>query len=119
MILFFRKQRKVTCAFLCVVMIQSSFPVTPLFALSTGPEQVEYSSYEGSGSSDLVNLLTGDFNYSLPVVQVPGPEGAFTVPLFYHAGITPEQDASWTGLGWNINTGSITRQVVGYADDAY
>jgi hypothetical protein len=88
-------------------------------ALSTGPEQVEYASYESADSTDMVNLITGDFNYTMPIIQVPGPEGSFTVPLFYHAGITPEQDASWTGLGWNINVGCITRDIVGYHDDAY
>ncbi len=45
-------------------------------------------------------------------------EGTFPVPLSYHAGIGVEQEASWVGLGWNINVGSITRNINGFPDDA-
>ncbi|HEY5750763.1 MAG TPA: hypothetical protein VIU12_32090 [Chryseolinea sp.] len=56
--------------------------------------------------------------FNIPVVEVPGPEGSFNIPLSYHAGIGPEQEASWVGLGWNINVGSITRDINQYPDDA-
>ena len=105
--------------FLLLVFAQSLFLPMAAKALSNGPEQIEYSSFESPGATDLVNLITGDFAYTLPLMEVPGPEGSFNVPIFYHAGIMPEQDASWTGLGFNINVGSITRSVVGYHDDAY
>jgi hypothetical protein len=66
----------------------------------------------------MVNLLTGDFSYKLDLIEVPGPEGSFTAPLFYQAGIGLEQEASWVGLGWNINVGSITRSIAGFPDDS-
>lgn len=66
----------------------------------------------------MVNLLTGDFNFNLPILEVPGPEGNFAIPLSYHAGIGPEQEASWTGLGWNINAGAIARNINQFPDDA-
>ncbi len=67
----------------------------------------------------MVNLGTGDFTYSLPLTTVPSPEGGFSLPIFYHSGITPSQEASWAGLGWNVNAGAINRSIVGFADDAY
>jgi hypothetical protein len=119
MISFLRKRRKFIASFLLLTMMQNLVSVPSLFALSTGPEQPEFSSFESSGSSDMVNLITGDFTYNLPLIQIPGPEGNYTLPLFYHAGITPEMDASWCGLGFNVNAGSISRTIVGYPDDAY
>lgn len=100
------------------VFIQSI--VAPQFAvaLTGGKFQQEYASYEEPGSTDMVNLLTGDFNFSLPVLDVPSPEGSFSLPLSYHAGISPEQEATWVGLGWSLNPGSITRNIVAYPDDA-
>lgn len=116
---YLRRRQKFFCAILSFVLILNIMSTVPVLALSTGPQQVEYSSYESGASSDMVNVMTGDFNYSMPLLDVPGPEGPFSIPLFYHAGIMLEQDASWCGLGWNLNVGSITREVVGYNDDAY
>ncbi|MEO1412969.1 MAG: hypothetical protein AAFW73_23970, partial [Bacteroidota bacterium] len=65
----------------------------------------------------MVNLLTGDFVYNLPLLEVPGPEGGFPINLFYHAGIKTHQEASNYGLGWGFNAGSISRSVNGYPDD--
>ncbi|QKG55124.1 hypothetical protein [Hymenobacter sp. BRD67] len=56
--------------------------------------------------------------YNLPVLQVPGPETTFSLPLTYRAGIGVEQEASWVGLGWSMNPGAIVRSVNGYPDDA-
>ena len=101
-----------------VFLNQLVFP-TVSYALTSGPNQPEYTSYEDAGSSDMVNLLTGDFNFTMPILTVPnGTDAGFTIPLSYHAGIGPDQEASWVGLGWNINVGSITRGVNGFPDDA-
>ena len=101
-----------------LLMAESSFLANYSWALTTGPFQPEYISYEEPGATDMVNLLTGDFSFSLPVMEVPGPEGSFSLPLSYHAGIGPDQEASWVGLGWTMNPGAITRAVNGYPDDA-
>jgi hypothetical protein len=118
---FLRRKIVVRCitVTMCIVILQSAIIPTKLWALSAGPAQMEYSSYETSSSTDMVNLLTGDFSYTMPTMNVPGPEGSFDIPLFYHGGIKSEDDASWVGLGWNMNVGSITRSISGYADDAY
>ena len=89
------------------------------YALTTGPNQVEFTSYEPVGTTDMVNLITGDFTYNVPLIEVPSPEGGFTLPLSYHSGIGLEDEASWAGLGWNVNAGSISRTKVSNADDDY
>ena len=70
-----------------------------------------------SDISTLVNPSTGDFSYGIPVLEVPGPEGGFTINLGYAAGIRNEQQGSWVGLGWSLEGGAITRSVVGFPDD--
>ncbi len=100
------------------LIVESTMHATVSYALTTGPHQPEYISYEEPGATDMVNLLTGDFSFNLPLLDVPGPEGGFSVPLTYNAGIGPEQEASWVGLGWTLNVGAITRSVVQYPDDA-
>lgn len=78
-----------------------------------GPSAPEASSFKGVGSDNLVNLFTGDFSYSIPLLDV----GGYPVNLFYNGGITPEQEASWVGLGWNINPGTVSRGLRGVPDD--
>ena len=69
-------------------------------------------------ANSMVDLLTGDFNYSLPVMTVPGPNGE-NVPINfnYHGGIRMDEEASWIGLGWDYNPGEIKRGLNGIADD--
>ena len=55
----------------------------------------------------------GDLSLSIPVLKVPGRELDFDVNFSYHAGIRVQQRASWIGLGWNFDPGSITRDVQG------
>lgn len=110
--------RRVLSVFFLLNLFQALIVPNISLALTGGPNQMEYTSYEEVGSTDMVNLLTGDFAYTLPLLEVPGPEGGFSVPLSYHAGIGLEQEASWVGLGWNINTGAILRNINQYPDDA-
>jgi len=116
----FRKQRlyRFIAAFLLLNLMQQIIAPAVSYALTSGYAQPEFTSYEGPGTTDMVNLATGDFTYSLPILDVPGPEGSFSLPLSYHAGIGLEQQASWTGLGWNINPGSIARSLNQFPDDA-
>ncbi len=109
---------RVLAVTLNLIFVQSVFLPAYVHAFSSGPHQAEYTSYESPGSTDMVNLSTGDFSFSLPILEVPSPEGSFSVPLFYSAGIGLEQPASWVGLGWNINVGSITRNINEFPDDA-
>src|SRR5260370_41168329 len=115
---FVKKSRRFFSVLFLLVTVDSIVQPTITYALTTGPHQPEYTSYQEPGATDMVNLLTGDFAFSLPILEVPGPEGGFSVPLTYNAGIGPEQGASWVGLGWTVNVGAITREINQYPDDA-
>lgn len=66
----------------------------------------------------MVDLYTGDFRYSLPLLSVPGPNGEnVDLSANYAGGIRMNQGASWIGLGWDLSPGEISRQVVGVPDD--
>lgn len=82
-----------------------------------GPNAPEAASFEPVDATDMVNLVTGDLSYVLPLLNVPSPEGGYPIALSYHAGIAMEQEASWVGLGWSLNPGTINRGVNGYPDD--
>lgn len=81
--------------------------------ISEGPGQPEMSSFKSVGTDNMVNLFTGDFSYNIPLLDV----GGYPVNMFYNSGITMDQEASWVGLGWNINPGSIMRNMRGLPDD--
>jgi hypothetical protein len=86
--------------------------------LTSGPTQPEFSSFEPVDVTDMVNLPTGGFTYTVPLGEVKGPAGVgYPIVLNYHAGIRNEQEATWTGLGWDVNVGAVNRQVVGFPDD--
>ena len=102
-----------------ISMLTQTFAPAVALALTSGPTQPEATSFEPVDTTDMVNLQTGDFTYNLPLLEVPGPEGGYPLSLSYHAGIQPNEDASWVGLGWSLNPGAITRVVNGYPDDWY
>ena len=52
----------------------------------------------------------GDLNLSIPVLSVPGRGIAYDIAFSYNSNITIRQQASWLGLGWSFNPGSITRE---------
>ena len=78
-----------------------------LYASNNGPNAPEASSFEPVSATDMVNLSSGDMAYVLPLLDIDG----FPVSLSYHAGIPMDMESSWVGLGWNINTGAISRGV--------
>lgn len=82
-----------------------------------GPNATEAASFEPVDATDMVNLVTGDMSYVLPLLNIPSPEGGYPIALSYHAGIAMDQEASWVGLGWSINPGAINRGVNGNPDD--
>ncbi|MBT1705603.1 hypothetical protein KK060_20095, partial [Fulvivirgaceae bacterium PWU20] len=88
------------------------------YALTSGPTQPEFSSFEPVSSSNMVDEFTGDFTYNLPLLEVPGPQGSgYPISLSYHSGVTPEEEASWVGYGWTLNAGAINRSTRGIPDD--
>lgn len=94
-------------------MIQPSVSM----ALTEGPSQPEVQSFEPIGTTQMVDLFTGDFNYNIPLFNLPGPNGGYPVNIAYHAGISMDDEASWVGLGWNLNVGSLVRNMRGLPDE--
>ncbi len=78
-----------------------------------GPSQPEMQSFTPVGANNMVDLFSGDFSYNIPLLDV----GGYPVNIAYHSGRSMDEDASWVGLGWNINPGSITRDMRGVPDD--
>ena len=108
------KYSKVLSTFLAFLIFFNNviFP-TKAMALTGGPSQQEFSSFDPAGSSEMVNLFTGDFSYNIPLMDVDG----YPVNISYHAAPTMDQEASWVGLGWNVNAGAINRGMRGLPDD--
>jgi len=108
---------KAFATFFILEMLISTVTPTLSYALTAGPTAPEFSSFEPIDTTDLVNLASGELVYNLPLLEVPGPAGGYAMSLSYHSGIKLDQEASWVGLGWTLNPGSITRSVNGFADD--
>ena len=104
--------RPITIVVLVVFLFQIIYP-TAAFALTGGPSQPETQSFTPAGVTDLVDPFSGDFSYNIPLMDV----GGYPIGLSYSSGISMEQEASWVGLGWNINPGVISRNVRGIPDD--
>lgn len=83
----------------------------------SGPQPPEFASFAPAEQADRMDLFTGDFRYSVPLLNVPGPNGSFPIALSYQSGISLDVEASWAGLGWTLNPGSINRQLRGLPDD--
>ncbi len=106
--------RKIAQVFVIVAFMVFN---TKSILYAQGPTAPEATSFEPVDATDMVNLLTGDLSYVIPLINVPGPDGGYPISLSYHGGVSLEQQASWVGLGWNLNPGAINRSVNGYPDD--
>jgi len=99
------------------ILLDCLYP-TMAWALTAGPSQPEYSSFEPVATTNMVNEFSGDFTYNLPVVNVPGPNGSgYAMSLSYHSGASAEEEASWVGFGWTLNPGAINRAKQATPDD--
>ncbi len=108
-----RKIKAVASILLVLFLHEILIPVWLPLQATIQPE-----AFGSSGSSEYVDPFTGQFNYSIPVITVPGPNGSdYTLDLTYNSGIKPEDEASWVGWGWNLSPGSISRIRNGIPDD--
>lgn len=112
-----RKKKKIIALVLLQTMFLQIFEIPVAYALTSGPSQPEVQSFEPASTTEMVDLFTGDFTYNIPLFELPGPNGGYPFNIAYHAGIGMDQEASWVGLGWSLNPGSITRQMRGLPDD--
>lgn len=116
MILPVRIKKSISILMLIVILSNLLLP-SYSWALTAGPTAPEATSFEPVDTTDMVNTITGDFTYNLPLLEVPGPGGSYPITMSYHAGIQPGVDASWVGLGWSLNPGAINRITNGLPDD--
>gem|GEM_PF-4992639 len=96
-----------------IVFVVVSSTVSTLYSLTNGPTQPETSSFKPLSLQQNVDLFSGQFNYSIPLFSI----GPYPFILSYNSNICMEEEASWVGLGWNLNTGSVTRNLRGFPDE--
>lgn len=115
----FRKYRifRIVAIFLSLNILVEVFFPTMVWALTSGPSQPEIQSFEPVGTTEMVDLFSGDFTYNIPLFELPGPNGGYPFNIHYNSGVSMDQEASWVGLGWNLNPGSINRQMRGFPDE--
>lgn len=97
--------------FLLTIFLWSTFQ--PAFVYAGGPTQPEVNSFTPVGVSNMVDPFTGDFTYNIPLMDIEG----YPINIAYSSGVTMDQEASWVGLGWNLNVGAVTRNLRGLPDD--
>jgi len=88
-------------------------PTVQLAAASGGPGQPESSGFSLGSMDNLVDPFTGDFNYSIPLMDVEG----YPITISYNSNVSMNDEASWVGLGWNLNVGSVSRDMRGIPDE--
>ncbi len=115
MILAIRKSVFTRGISVTLILVMTFTMIVPIngYTLTGGPAQPEFSSFTPIGTSDMVNLSSGDFSYNIPIMDI----GGFPISLAYNSGITTDQEASWVGLGWDLSIGQINRQMRGIPDD--
>jgi len=95
-------------------LIKAHAPLKAAFKkYGPGPGQPEQSSFQSVNAQNMVDLFSGDFAYNVPLLDV----GGYPVNIHYRSGVSMDQEASWVGLGWNINPGAINRNMRGIPDD--
>lgn len=99
--------------FLAMNIMFNNLFVSNVFA--NGPSQPEMQGPSASSVDNMVDPFTGDFSYSVPLFEM----GDIPLSLNYNGSISMEQEASWVGLGWSLNPGSINRTVRGLPDDNF
>lgn len=112
MILRIRKHSRKTSTILLLLFVFQLIP-NEVFALTGGPTQEEFQNFTPANNTDMVNLTNGNFSYNLPLMDI----GGYPVNIFYDSNVQMEQEASWVGLGWNLNVGSLNRNKRGLPDD--
>ena len=104
--------RRMAMVFLVLIVNEILTPSIAL-ALTGGPSQPEVHGFEPVGTSDMVDLSTGDFNYNIPLMDA----GGYPINISYHAGASADDEGSWVGLGWSLTPGAMNRDMRGIPDD--
>lgn len=106
-------RKRAISLFLLIIFVSEIITPTITFALTGGPSQPEVTAFTPVNTSEMVDLSSGDFKYNIPLMDV----GGYPLNIAYDSGIGMDQEASWVGLGWNLNVGAINRNMRGLPDD--
>ncbi|HEY8920174.1 MAG TPA: hypothetical protein VIM87_27230, partial [Chitinophaga sp.] len=87
-------KRTIAFFFLLILGTQLLVP-NSVYALTSGPTQPEMKGFEPVGTTDMVDLFSGDFSYNIPLLDI----GGYPINLAYHSGSGMDDEASWVGLG--------------------
>ena len=82
-------------------------------AATGGPGQGESSGFSLGSTDELVNKFTGDFNYNITLANIEG----YPIVLNYNSNVGMNSEASWVGLGWDLNVGAVSREMRGLPDE--
>ncbi|MBS3914715.1 MAG: hypothetical protein KG003_09455 [Bacteroidetes bacterium] len=104
--------RKLAALILLSMISECLFPFYS-YGLTSGPSQPEYEKFQPVNANEMVDPFTGDLKYNVPLFDI----GGYPVSIVYSGNIGIEEEASWTGLGWNLNVGNINRISRGIPDD--
>ncbi len=107
------RRKRIISFFLLITFVSEIITPTATFALTGGPSQPEVQAFTPVSTAEMVDLGSGDFKYNIPLMDV----GGYPLNIAYNSGIGMDDEASWTGLGWNLNVGSINRNMRGLPDD--
>lgn len=85
--------------------------------IPNSPEAFAFTKYGDIPAS----LYTGSPNVNIPIYTIQGKEMSLPLALTYdHSSVKVEQQATWVGLGWNLDVGGrITRIANGLPDDYF
>lgn len=107
------KIRKGTALGIVFTLLFEIMAPTATYALTGGPSQPEVQGFTPVGTSDMVDLFSGDFSYNIPLLDIDG----YPINIAYNAGVGMDDEASWVGLGWSLNPGVVNRTMRGLPDD--
>jgi hypothetical protein len=107
------RRKRIISFFLLITLVSEIVTPTATFALTGGPSQPEAQAFTPVSTAEMVDLTSGDFKYNIPLMDV----GGYPLNVAYGSGIGMDDEASWTGLGWNMNVGTINRSMRGLPDD--
>lgn len=103
--------------------LRSKFSVTLIMLLivylPTRSQQMvpEFSSFEDLDVTEYVDMATGDLNFNVLLLDIPGTQGSYPIQLTYKSGIGLNQRSSWIGLGFDFEPGAIYRSISQIPDD--
>lgn len=117
-------QKTITIILIAILIILRSSAINaqtvypePMVNQSTVQASPDAQSEQNYGNNPTA-LYVGLPSINVPIYQVNCGSLSLPISLSYdYDGLFPLQDASWVGLGWNLNAGGVISRIIeGYAD---